>query len=162
MVVPGAVPVVGDILRYTVSPLLGRLLMPLLKRAMFSPAPVPERFRAEYSDAIALRPSQVRATSVDGALMIPGALGLRGHYEDLSMPVFIMAGDSDKVVFPKGARRLHGHIPGSTLRIVEGAGHMVHHFAPQEVVEAIRHVGETSSEGRWLPRGATTALAETV
>jgi len=162
MVVPGAIPVIGDILRYTISPPLGRLLMPLLKRAMFSPAPVPGRFRAEYSDAMALRPSQIRATSMDGALMIPGALALRGDYEELSMPVFIIAGDSDKVVFPKGARRLHSHIPGSSLRIVEGAGHMVHHFAPQEVLSAIRHVGETSSKGRWLLRGATTALAEAV
>ena len=40
LVAPGAVPVLGDVLRYTVSPLLGRLMMPLLKRAMFSPAPV--------------------------------------------------------------------------------------------------------------------------
>ncbi|MBL6082209.1 alpha/beta hydrolase [Belnapia sp. T18] len=162
LVVPGALPVVGDILRYTVSPPLGRVLMPLLKRAMFSPSPVPSRFRAEYSDAMALRPSQIRATSVDGALMIPGALGLRRHYEDLSMPVFIMAGDGDKVVYPKGARRLHSHVPGSTLRIIEGAGHMVHHFAPQEVVEAIRHVGEASHESRWLPHSVAAALAETV
>ena len=45
LVAPGAMPVLGDVLRYTVSPLLGRLFMPLLKRAMFSPLPVPARFR---------------------------------------------------------------------------------------------------------------------
>ena len=66
----GAIPVLGDLLRYTVSPLLGRLMMPLMKRAMFSPAPVPLRFRADYSDAMALRPSQIRAASVDGVLMV--------------------------------------------------------------------------------------------
>ncbi|MBV8671014.1 MAG: alpha/beta fold hydrolase, partial [Candidatus Eremiobacteraeota bacterium] len=65
LVVAGALPVLGDVLRYTVSPLLGWLQMPLLKWAMFSPARVPARFQAEYSPAMALRPSQIRATLVD-------------------------------------------------------------------------------------------------
>jgi hypothetical protein len=66
----GALPIIGAILRYTVSSWLGRLFRPLLKRAMFSPTPIPPRFRADYSDAIALWPSSIRATSVDDALMI--------------------------------------------------------------------------------------------
>lgn len=103
LIAPGALPVIGDVLRYTVSPWLGRILMPLLKRAMFSPAPIPQRFRADYSDAMALRPSQIRATSVDGALMIPSALRLRRHYDKLRMPVAIMAGKGDKVVFARPA-----------------------------------------------------------
>ena len=154
LVAPGAVPVLGDVLRHTVSPLLGRLTMPLLKRAMFSPAPVPPRFRADYSDAMALRPSQIRATSVDGALMIPGALSLRRRYGDLSVPVVIMAGEGDKVVFRRNAERLRASIPGSVLRIVEGAGHMVHHSAPRQVVEAVRQAAGTepgASRERVLP-----------
>lgn len=82
----GALPIVGDILRYTVSPLLGWLTMPLFKRMLFSPAQVTARFQEEYSPAMALRPSQIRATSIDGALMIPGALSLRGRYKELSLP----------------------------------------------------------------------------
>ena len=145
LVVPAAVPVLGDVLRYTLSPLLGRLLMPLLKRAMFSPARPTARFRSEYSDAMALRPSQIRATSVDGALMIPGAVRLRRRYGDLRMPVAIVAGSGDKIVLKRAAERLHAAIPGSALRIVEGAGHMVHHSAPAEVVEAIRSVAAASA-----------------
>ena len=146
LVTAGAIPVLGDVLRHTVSPWLGRLLMPLQKRAMFSPAPVTARFEREYSDAMALRPSQIRATSVDGTLMIPGALGLRRHYDDLRMPVAIVAGDGDKVVRKRSAERLHGEIAGSVLRIVEGAGHMVHHSAPRQVVEAIRSIAGTSAK----------------
>src|SRR5690348_3145899 len=37
MVVTGALPLLGDLLRYTIAPLLGWLQMPLLKWAMFSP-----------------------------------------------------------------------------------------------------------------------------
>jgi pimeloyl-ACP methyl ester carboxylesterase len=146
LVTAGAIPVLGDILRYTISPWLGRLLMPLQKRAMFSPAPVTKRFRREYADAMALRPSQIRATSVDGTLMIPGALGLRRRYADLRMPVMIAAGDGDKVVWKRSAERLHAAIPGSALRIVEGAGHMIHHSEPEQIVEAIQLIARTSAK----------------
>jgi pimeloyl-ACP methyl ester carboxylesterase len=82
---------------------------------------------------------------VDGALMIPGALRLRRRYDELSMPVLIMAGSGDKIVFKRNAERLQASIPGSDLRVVEGAGHMVHHSAPRRVVEAIRSVAAASA-----------------
>jgi hypothetical protein len=76
MVVPGAIPMLGDILRCTISPVFGWLTMSVTKRVMFAPAPVAGRFRAEYSTAMALRPSQIRATCVDGALMVPITMNL--------------------------------------------------------------------------------------
>ena len=148
LVMPGALPGLGDVLRYTVSPLLGWLQMPLLKWAMFSPARVPARFQAEYSPAMALRPSQIRATSMDGALMIPGALALREHYKGLTLPVTIIAGDGDRVVFKRRSEQLRASIPGSVLQIVKGAGHMVHHLAARQVAQAVESV-------------ATVALAQT-
>jgi len=165
LVIPGAIPVLGDILRYTVSPWLGRLMMPLLKRSMFSPLPVPTRFRSEYSDAMALRPSQIRATSVDGALMILGALMNRASYDDLRMPVVIMAGAADKVVFARSAKRLQARIPGSVLQIVERVGHMVHYAVPGQVVEMVERVAQASAKGsreqslpgRALPEESTRA-----
>ena len=144
LVAAGAIPVLGDILRYTVSPLLGRLQMPLLKWAMFSPARVPARFQAEYSPAMALRPSQIRATSVDGTLMIPGALALRGDYKNMALPVTIIAGDGDKVVFKRRSERLAANIRGSVLHVVKGAGHMVHHLAPRLVARAVEDVAEAA------------------
>jgi pimeloyl-ACP methyl ester carboxylesterase len=158
LVAAGALPVLGDVLRYTVSPLLGWLQMPLLKWAMFSPARVPARFRAEYSPAMALRPSQIRATSVDGALMVPGALALRGDYKDLTLPVVIIAGDGDRVVFKRRSEQLRDSIRGSVLQIVEGAGHMVHHLAARQVAQAVESVAAGASrrnvrDGRGEDRG---------
>lgn len=144
MVAVGALPVAGDVLRYTISPLLGWLQMPLLKWQMFSPARVPARFQAEYSPAMALRPSQIRATSVDGALMIPGALALRKHYKDLTLPMVIIAGDGDKVVYKRRSEQLAASIRGSVLQIVKGAGHMVHHLAVRQVAEAVESVARAS------------------
>lgn len=140
LVLAGAIPLLGDILRYTVSPLLGWLQMPLVQRAMFSPAPVPDRFLAAYSPAMALRPSQIRATSVDGVLMIPGALALRREYKNLTLPVVIIAGEGDKVVFKRRSERLAASIRGSALHIIKDAGHMVHHFAPRQVAQAVEDV----------------------
>jgi pimeloyl-ACP methyl ester carboxylesterase len=126
-----------------VSPILGWLQMPVLKWAMFSPASVPPRFQAEYSPAMALRPSQIRATSVDGALMIPGALNLRRHYKNMTLPVVIIAGDGDKIVFKRRSKQLRDSIPGSRLEIVKGAGHMVHHVAMRQVAGAVESVTQS-------------------
>jgi len=144
LVAPVVTPVLGDLLRYTVSPLLGWLMMPAFKRMLFAPARMSARFKAEYSPAMALRPSQIRATAMDGVLMVPSVLGPSWRYGGLAMPVVIMAGDGDKVVSDRQAKRLHAAIPGSILHIVEGAGHMVHHIAVREVVEVVADIVQRS------------------
>jgi pimeloyl-ACP methyl ester carboxylesterase len=140
LVAPAAVPVLGDILRYTISPLFGRLMMPLMKRAMFAPAAVTERFRREYSTSLAVRPSQLRATAQDGALMMSDAAGLSAGYDAMVAPVAIVAGDGDKVVGSEHARRLQDALPHGRMLMIEGAGHMVHHIATKQVVDAIEQV----------------------
>ena len=133
---PGALPVLGDVLRYTVLPLLGWLQMPAIKWQMFSPARVTRRFQAGFSPAMVLRPSQIRAISMDSTLMIPGALSLADHYKNLRLPTVVIAGEGDRVVFARMARRLTACIPNSVLRIVPGTGHMVHHLEPRLVLQA--------------------------
>lgn len=54
------------------------------------------------------------------------------------MPVAIVAGADDKVIdVDAHSARLHRELAGSTLAIVRGAGHMVHHAAPDGVVAAV-------------------------
>jgi pimeloyl-ACP methyl ester carboxylesterase len=141
----GAVPVIGDILRYTVSPFWNWLTMPLVKRVLFSPGSVPHRFEEEFSTAMAIRPSQLRATAQDGALMIQGALALRVHYKDITLPVVIMAGEGDKVVFKRRAEQLQAAVKGSVLHIVKNAGHMVHYQGTGQVADAVEAVARQSS-----------------
>ncbi len=154
LVAPVAVPILGDILRYTVSPVLGWLMMPGFKRMLFAPGRTPARFKAEYSPAMALRPSQIRATAMDGTLMVPGVMGR--DYGSLALPVAIMAGRGDKVVGNRQAERLHAAIPGSTLRIVEGVGHMVHHIASREVLETVAEVVRRSGGEAGHPSSGST------
>ena len=61
------------------------------------------------------------------------------RYANLNMPVTIMAGTEDRIVDHEGhAKWFHEQIPDSDLRLVPGAGHMVHYAVPDQVAEAIR------------------------
>jgi hypothetical protein len=51
-----------------------------------------------------------------------------------------MTGDGDKVIDPEQADKLRRAIPHGTLQILHGIGHMIHHLATQEVVDAIEEV----------------------
>ncbi|MBV9786490.1 MAG: alpha/beta hydrolase [Acidisphaera sp.] len=142
----GAVPIVGDVLRFTVLPLLGALLMPLFKRQIFAPGKPTRRFKSEYSEAMTLRPSEIRAISQDTAAMLPSVTALRRHYDDIAVPTAILAAGGDKVVGRRQAERLHKAIPGSSLQFIDGVGHMLHHIAPLRVLEAIRAVARPNLE----------------
>jgi len=136
---PPAIPVIGDVMRYTVSPLLGAAILPRAQAKIFNPAPVPEKWVEEFPLAMTLRPSQIRAEAAEAAMMIPAAAALTGRLETLELPVTIVAGDGDRMVDMAGqSQRLHEAVPHSRFIPIEGAGHMVHHTAPAAVLAAIR------------------------
>ena len=135
---PMAMPLIGQLIRYTVSPLVGRMLWPLAVRKLFLPADQPERFKAKFPVWMALRPSQLRANAGDGALMLPEAARLEKRYHELRLPIVIMAGSGDLLASPKlHSERLHEEIKHSKLILTHGDGHMVHQLAPFEVLRAI-------------------------
>lgn len=138
---PPALPVLGDVMRYTISPLLGRLLAPRLIAKIFAPRPVPPRFVSEFPLGLALRPWQIRASAEDTAFMIPGAASLAGRYASLDVPVAILAGAGDRIVdVGRQAVALHRVLPQSELRVVPGLGHMMHYAVPDDVVATIDSV----------------------
>ena len=138
LVALAAIPVIGDVLRYTLSPLFGRIMLPLNLKAMFAPKPVPERFRHGFPYGFPVRPGQIRAESQDAVTMVPAAAALRARYGELRLPVTIMAGTEDQIVSAEGhAVWFHHAIPGSELRLVPDTGHMFHYAVPEQVVEAI-------------------------
>lgn len=134
---PPAVPVAGDVMRYTLSPLAGRAMAPLLFKTIFSPREVPD-VMARWPLGLALRPSQIRAAAADAALMVPCAASLSERYGELGLPIMIVAGDGDKIAhFDRHSAALHDAIPGSELITVKGAGHMVHYAEPDTVIGAV-------------------------
>jgi pimeloyl-ACP methyl ester carboxylesterase len=109
-----AIPLLGDVLRYSVSPIVGRLMAPLLVRQLFAPAPVPDRFK-DFPLSMSLRPSQLRSSAQEAQIMVASANSLEPRYGELTVPVSIIAGSGDLI-----------------------AGHMVHYFSPDLVIEAAK------------------------
>ncbi|MEC4718482.1 alpha/beta hydrolase [Noviherbaspirillum sp. CPCC 100848] len=156
-----AIPVLGDLMRFTVSPLLSRAIWPAVLGRIFGPAPVPARFKEEYSVWMTLRPSQLRAAAAEAALMIPAAYALQERYHELTMPVVIMAGADDKhVTTSHHSERLHAELPHSSLHVTAGAGHMLHHVAQEEVLAGIGQAA--SAVGAELRSGAVHSAAAPV
>ena len=150
LVAPPAIPVIGDVLRYTLSPLLGAALLPLNLKAMFSPLDVPGHFSREFPYAFPVRPSQIRAESQDAVTMVPAVRSMRDRCRHLDLPVVIMAGTEDRIVGHEShTAGLHEAIRGSALRLIEEAGHMIHYAVPNRVAEAI----ETVSNERQVSGG---------
>jgi pimeloyl-ACP methyl ester carboxylesterase len=131
-----AIPVIGDVISYTVAPIISRLIWPLILRRLFAPAPVPEKFDF-FPKEMAFRPSQLRASAEETALMIPGAFTLQWRYRALTMPVVILAGEDDRVVEATQSARLHREIRQSTFKSVTTTGHMVQQTATERVMEGI-------------------------
>jgi pimeloyl-ACP methyl ester carboxylesterase len=135
---PPAIPVIGDVMRYTVSPLLGSAMTPMVNQKIFRPAPVPEKWVEEFPMEMSLRPSQIRAGAAEAALMVPAAASLSGRLQELKLPVTIIAGTGDELVdIEDQSQRLSDALPQSRFVPVSGAGHMVHHTAPDAVIDAI-------------------------
>ncbi|MGN7998203.1 alpha/beta fold hydrolase [Sphingomonas sp. 22176] len=132
-----AVPLVGDLMANTFSPLFGRLMGPAAIKASFSPAPVSKKF-ADFPIGLALRPSQVRATAADTAMMVPAAIEISRRYDQLKVRIIVMAGDGDRIAhIGPHAERFAGAVPNTELRIVPGQGHLFHYAVPEQVLQAI-------------------------
>ncbi len=151
-----AIPVLGDVMRYTISPLIARAVWPLLMRKIFGPASVPSKFKRGFPRAMAVRPSQLRASAEETALMIPDAFAFRGQYQKLQMPVIIVAGEDDRLIeIDEQSGRLHREIQHSVFHRVRGAGHMVHQSAPDRVMAAIDSAVDRMRQPRASNRRAT-------
>jgi len=98
---------------------------------------VPEKF-AGFPKEMAFRPSQIRASAAETALMIPNALASAKTYDELAMPVIIIAGEDDRLIdIDEQSERLHGEIRQSKMHRIAGTGHMVQQSATGEVMKAI-------------------------
>lgn len=141
-----AVPIVGDAMRYTVSPVLGLMFGPKIAEKIFAPAPVPKRFVSEFPTDLALRPSQIRASAEDAGLANPGATELSPRYEKLTVPTVILAGTGDQIVnSQEQSARLHSVLRGSKMELIEGVGHMIHYSAQQRIVNGIAIAADGTS-----------------
>ncbi len=136
-----AIPLIGDILRYTLSPLIARAIAPRAVRKMFKPRTVTERFAKQFPQGLTLRPLSLRASAEETAMMIPAAAALQARYQEITAPTFIIAGSADQIVnVDKQSARLHKAIRQSELVVQPNEGHMFHHYKPNLVKQAADQV----------------------
>lgn len=137
LLVPPGIPVIGKLLRNTVSPLVGRLLWKGWLRTLFAPAPIPPHFERGFPPWMALRPSQLKAVGEEAAITLPATVALARRYRELTLPVMLVAGGADHYVRAKHSERLDAMLPNSRLVISPRAGHMIHHVDLPAVLSAI-------------------------
>ena len=130
-------PMVGAVMANTTSPLVVRAAGPGVLKQVFAPNPVPQEFLDRFPRGLALRPTQIRATSGDAGLVQMAQIRLSKRYGELKLPVAIVHGDGDKVVAFVHGERLHAALPHSSFHVAHGVGHMVHWIEPELVIEAI-------------------------
>jgi len=141
-----AIPVVGDLMRYTVSPLVTRMMWRPLTKKVFAPMPVAESFR-QLSPWMAARPVQLRASAAETAMMVPSAMALSKRYQELKVPAMILSGTQDKIVdFGHNSERLNERIPDSELQLQPGVGHMTHYANLDQVLAAVDSIATRVGE----------------
>jgi pimeloyl-ACP methyl ester carboxylesterase len=137
MMLPIVTPVLGDLMRFTFSPLELRLSWPMLSRFIFAPARVTPSFK-RYPPWMAARPLQLRSSAAEQSMAVPAAVRLQYRYHELSVPLILVHGSKDRMCHMDAhSERLHRELPRSQLIRVDGMGHMLHHLAPRRVMEAI-------------------------
>jgi pimeloyl-ACP methyl ester carboxylesterase len=132
-----AIPGLGDVVSRTVSPVLSRLMWPAMLRKIFGPRSVPAKF-AGFPKEMAVRPSQIRASAAEAALMVPAAFVASKTYGELEMPTIILAGEDDRLIdIDAQSARLHDEVKQSKLHRIAGAGHMIQQSDTPDVMAAI-------------------------
>jgi len=139
-----AVPVIGDAVNFVLTPLFGaKVIRSELKKA-FSPDPVPKNYlRSVLSEWT--RSKKVKAYSLDEASLNDSLKKFSPRYPEITVPVSIVAGDSDLIVSEKEqAARLHQALPRSHLVVLPKTGHQIPFTHPQAVIDEIERVQRLS------------------
>ena len=135
-----AVPVIGDAVNFVLTPLLAATFVRSELKKAFSPDPVPKSYlRSVLSEWT--RAKKVKWYSVDDALLNDCLTKISPRYSEISVPVSILAGDSDLIVSEKeNAERLQQTIQTSRLLILPSTGHQIPFTRPPIVIDEIERV----------------------
>lgn len=139
-------PLIGRLLTETLVMPVGLVLARPAVTESFAPDPVSPRYFSDSPLALALRPASFRANAEDVRLLKPYLRSISSRYGELTMPVEILHGDGDRVVsLDIHSRPLAAAAPAASLRILEGAGHLLPYSHPDEVIAAIDRAVARSS-----------------
>jgi pimeloyl-ACP methyl ester carboxylesterase len=135
-----AVPVIGAAANYVLSPLVGSALVRSELKKAFSPDPVPRSYqKTAVKDWT--KPARARAYALDDSTFTSSLRKFSPRYAEITIPVSILAGDSDLIVSgAENARPLHEAMPKSRLVVLPQTGHEIPITKPRSVVDEIERV----------------------
>ena len=134
------IPVLGPLLTHTILLPVGERIAPNIYEQSFYPEQAPENY-VNTMTALYLRPSNFTATAGELSVMKESLQAISPHYEEITVPVTVLFGTSDKMVdLETDGRRLVEDLPNGELTEIEGAGHKLHHTHSDLVIEAINDV----------------------
>jgi len=139
-----AVPVIGDAVNFVLTPLFAATFVRSELKKAFSPDPVPESYLRSVLPEWTSQ-NKVKWYSIDDALLNDCLRKFSPRYHEISVPVSILAGDSDLCVSEKdNAERLHQALPKSHLIVLTKTGHEIPLTRSQAVVDEIERVQRLS------------------
>jgi pimeloyl-ACP methyl ester carboxylesterase len=139
LLAPRAAPMMGPFLSAMAAATVDRVLIEGLQALMFFPQPVPSEWKATFPYDQILSAEGMVAQGEDAAAILPMAPASLIDLQAVRVPVHILMGTADRIV----SNSLHGGplaklLPDARIEMVEGAGHMVHHAAPETIIAAVR------------------------
>ncbi len=136
--------------RITSHPWLGPLAIPVVTAyvsdayvdrvmaGIFAPQAEPDGYGAYFGPGLTLRRKTLRANALQRANLLGEIAALVPRYGEIDVPTEILHGDADTIVPAwNHAERLVTRVPGATLTLLPGVGHMPQHVAAPEVAAAI-------------------------
>jgi pimeloyl-ACP methyl ester carboxylesterase len=119
------------------------ILRPWMKRKTFSPQQAPKDIVRKGFIPLAFRPRAYEANMQDFAVMYDAVSQQSTRYGEIRMPVMVVAGDRDEIVWTDLHSRAFAHaVPGAELMIMPGIGHMPQYADGQRVLAAIERLAE--------------------
>jgi len=141
-----ALPVVGDVVNFLFTPLIGAWLVRTNVTKAFAPDPIPHHYLRHVLSEWT-RPRKVKWYSVDDALLNESLPQFSPRYSEIRVPIAIVTGDSDLIVpSEENSHRLHRSLPVSSLTILLRTGHQIPFTQPDAVVEAIDQVTSLATD----------------
>jgi pimeloyl-ACP methyl ester carboxylesterase len=106
--------------------------------SIFAPQKPPAGYADHIGAPLSIRRSTLRANAHQVNALRPHVVEMQKSYADLTLPIEMVHGDVDTIVpVDIHAEVLVQDVPNGALKVLPGIGHMPHHAARQEVVDAI-------------------------
>jgi pimeloyl-ACP methyl ester carboxylesterase len=133
-----ALPVLGSLIARTLILPAGYFMLKPGVAGVFRPDTPPPDYGARTGVSLLLRPDEFIANAQDLAGLKDFVRAQAPRYGELKMPVTIISGDKDPVVYTDiHSRAIARQVPQAKLTVLPGVGHMVQYVAADDVVRAI-------------------------